>query len=168
MTSNNMWLKVFINVPYLVCHVIIKHSLVHQYGTQVFSRKPSFISVFQLPDSNTRLQVQRFDASMGTARQLLQKWQWQAEWKERDFIIIIIIIIIIAYTIICCYSTSHLTFINILVFSRTVTTFFTRIRTPIISCNSSTGLSTYITPQSGIPLEKPKVLPPAKRFPYFI
>jgi hypothetical protein len=37
-----------------------------------------------------------------------------------------------------------------------------------IRCNSSTSLSNYVPPQIGIPLEKPKVLPPTKRFPYFI
>jgi hypothetical protein len=67
--NNNMRLKVFINISKLVCHVIMKQSSTHQYGTQSFSRKTSFISVFQLPDCNTRLQVQRLDASMGTVRQ---------------------------------------------------------------------------------------------------
>jgi hypothetical protein len=41
----------------------------------------------------------------------------------------------------------------------------TRTRAPAVSCNISTDFSNYITPQSGFPLGKPKVLPPAKGIP---
>jgi hypothetical protein len=44
----------------------------------------------------------------------------------------------------------------------------TRTRAPSVSCNISTDLSNYITQLSGIPLEKPTVLPPTKRIPYFV